>query len=167
VEEKLGAEQADALRAMDPRDYKSDLAFMQDMREVLGEQTANDNKTFLIGQAADIKTGLVLIAILSFIASFNASIGPVMWVVFSEIFPTQLRGIAIPTAHLVTAVVNYFVQFLFPWQLSNMGARDIFLFYGVCVAVGLVALSFLLPETKNKTIEQIEAELNKGRTKRT
>ncbi len=165
VGQKLGAEPAAAVAGLESAHYASDLAFMQEMRRVLGEQLANDNKTFLIGQAAHLDTGLVLVAILSFIAAFNVSIGPVMWVVFSEIFPTQLRGIAIPTAHLVTAIVNYFVQFLFPWQLANQGARDIFLFYCICVAAGLAALFFLLPETKNKTIEQIEAELVAGRRK--
>lgn len=140
--------------------YPNDVAFMQGMREALGEELANKNKDYLVGKAAAIDGRLVIFGILSFMAAFQFSIGPVMWVVLSEIFPTELRGIAIPGAQLITAVVNYFVQLLFPWQLANMGARDIFLFYGVCVTVGLIILWMILPETKNKSIEQIEEELS-------
>lgn len=140
--------------------YENDIVFMAGMRETLGGELADKNKDLLIGKAASIDARMILLGVLSFMAAFQFSIGPVMWVVLSEIFPTQLRGIAIPGAQLVTAVVNYFVQQFFPWQLANMGARDIFLFYGVCVSVGLIVLWFILPETKNKSIEQIEAELS-------
>lgn len=140
--------------------YEDDIVFMEKMRDVLGSDLANKNKELLVGEAANINASLILFAILSYMAAFQFSIGPAMWVVLSEIFPTQLRGIAIPAAQLVTAVVNYFVQQFFPWQLSNMGARDIFLFYAVCVSIGMMALAFILPETKNKSIEEIEAELS-------
>ncbi|MEM8945844.1 MAG: MFS transporter, partial [Planctomycetota bacterium] len=154
---------ADALVGQDGVVYQSDISFMQQMQQLLGTEVANKNKDFIIGEAADIDGDLVLTAMLSFMAAFQFSIGPVMWVVLAEIFPIQLRGIAIPAAQLVTAVVNYFVQQFFPWQLSNMGARDIFLFYAVCVSIGAVALSMLLPETKNKSIEEIEIELSRSK----
>ena len=80
-----------------------------------------------------------------------------MWVLFSEIFPTRVRGIAIPVFALIASLVSYLVQQFFPWQLSNMGAADIFLFYTICGVVGFIVLFKLMPETKNKTIEEIEA----------
>ncbi|MEM1085502.1 MAG: MFS transporter [Verrucomicrobiota bacterium] len=162
ISEEISPEAAASIEELGDKDFGSDLEFMKSMRTALGDETADANKNFLIGQAAQLNTGLVLFAIVSFIAAFNLSIGPVMWVIFSEIFPTQLRSIAIPAAHLVVAVVNYFVQWFFPWQLTNMGARDIFLFYCVWAVLGLIALFILLPETKGKSIEEIEAELNKG-----
>ena len=158
--EDVESDVIDRLREQSGVQYDSDVAFMDGMRKALGTDLAESNKNLLIGQAANLNAGLLLFAIVSFVAAFNVSIGPIMWVVFSEIFPTRLRGVAIPAAHFVTAVVNYLVQQFFPWQLANMGARDIFLFYGLCVAIGLAALYVLLPETKNKSIEQIEAELN-------
>ena len=124
VKQELGEEHEEVFGRLDEQldaVYPNDVAFMQSMRETLGNTLADEKKSFLIGQAAQLNAGLILFAILSFIAAFNVSIGPVMWVVFSEIFPTQLRGIAIPAAHLVTAIVNYFVQQFFPWQLANMG----------------------------------------------
>lgn len=162
VMDKAGDEYASALDSAKGVVYTNDIAFMKAMREQLGEKFADGNKDLLVGKAADINAGLVLGGVLSFMAAFQFSIGPVMWVVLSEIFPTQLRGVAIPAAQLTTSVVNYFVQQLFPWQLANMGARDIFLFYSLCGTVGLFALAALLPETKNKSIEEIEAELSGG-----
>jgi MFS family permease len=160
VQQKLGADHADVFDRLNQEvdvEYANDIAFMQAMRVAIGGELADEYKNFLIGKGAVLNAELILFAILSFIAAFNVSIGPVMWVVFSGIFPTQLRGIAIPGAHLVTTIVNYLVQQFFPWQLANMGARDIFLFYCVCVSAGMLALFFLLPETKNKSIEEIEA----------
>ena len=97
--------------------------------------------------------------LMSFIAAFQFSVGPIMWVVFSEIFPIAVRGIAIPFFALITSLVAYFVAQFFPWQLAVMGAAEIFLFYGSVSAIGLIALFVLLPETKNKTIEEIESNL--------
>ncbi len=77
--------------------------------------------------------------------------------IFSEIFPTSIRGVAIPAFALVTSIVSYLIQQFFPWQLTHMGARDIFLFYAVTGAIGLAFLFKYLPETKNRSIEEIEA----------
>ena len=60
----------------------------------------------------------------------------------------------------MTSVVNYLVNQFFPWQLTNMGAAEIFAFYAACVVIGFTILFRILPETKNKSIEQIEAELS-------
>ena len=84
-----------------------------------------------------------------------------MWVVFSEIFPTQVRGVAIPAFALVTSIVSYFVQQFFPWQLTNMGARDIFVFYAITGMIGGLVLFKYLPETKGRSIEEIESMLAK------
>lgn len=158
--EEEDAPKASQLTALSGLTFDSDIAFVREVRSVTDDDFTEANKDLLIGKAARINSSLILGAIVSFMAAFQFSIGPVMWVVLSEIFPTQLRGIAIPGAQLVTALVNYFVQQFFPWQLSNMGARDIFLFYFACVVVGVIALAMVLPETKNKSIEQIEAELS-------
>ncbi|SFC76373.1 MFS transporter, sugar porter (SP) family [Microbulbifer thermotolerans] len=139
--------------------FADDVAFKQAMYQVLGEAVARANEGILIQEAINIDATLVLGGIMCFIASFNMSIGPVMWVLFSEIFPTRVRGIAIPFFALIVSTVSYFVQQFFPWQLNNMGATEIFLFYAVCITVCLALLFYLLPETKNKSIEEIEASL--------
>lgn len=138
-------------------EYTSDIEFKDALKEVLGGTTVRDKGSVLIQAAGKMNVTLILIGILSFIAAFQFSVGPIMWIVFSEIFSTKVRAVAIPAAALVVSIVNYLVNQFFPWQLSNMGARDIFIFYATASAIGLVALFRLLPETKNKTIEEIEA----------
>ncbi|MBY6188941.1 MFS transporter [Microbulbifer agarilyticus] len=148
-----------AMQALVGTVFETDVAFKQAMYQALGEATARANEGLLIQQAIQIDATLVLAGIMCFIASFNLSIGPVMWVLFSEIFPTHVRGVAIPFFALIVSTVSYFVQQFFPWQLNNMGAAEIFLFYAACITVSLALLFRLLPETKNKSIEEIEATM--------
>lgn len=140
-------------------EYDSDISFKDAVKQALGESTARSYESQLIQSAADLPASWILFGILSFIAAFQFSVGPVMWVIFSEIFPTRVRGVAIPAFALVTSIVSYLVQQFFPWQLSHMGASDIFLFYATASAIGLLAMYKYLPETKNKSIEEIEATL--------
>ena len=148
---------AGKLEAMIGVQYTSDVAFKAGLRDNLGESAAKAMEGVLFNKAASLPGGLILFGIISFVAAFHFSIGPIMWVIFSEIFPTSVRAVAIPAFALVTSVVSYLTQLFFPWQLTHMGARDIFLFYTVTGAIGLVVLLKYLPETKNKTIEEIEA----------
>ena len=99
---------------------------------------------------------LILIGILGFVASFAISIGPVMWVLFAELFPNRIRGLAISFVGLVNSAVSFLVQLLFPWQLANIGNAGTFLIYGLFAVVGLLIIAKLLPETKGKSLEEIE-----------
>lgn len=137
--------------------FTSDIAFKQALQDVMGYELARQFQSELLQAATTMNAMLVLVGISSFIAAFHFSIGPVMWVLFSEIFPTRIRGVAIPVFALIASVVSYLVQQLFPWQLNTMGAADIFLFYTICGGIGFVILYRLMPETKNKSIEEIEA----------
>lgn len=137
--------------------YSNDVSFKNAMYQALGEAVARANEGILIQEAIHIDAKLVLTGIMCFIASFNLSIGPVMWVLFSEIFPTRVRGTAIPFFALIVSTVSYLVQQFFPWQLNNMGATEIFLFYAGCIGICLALLFYILPETKNKSIEEIES----------
>jgi len=142
-------------------EYGSDVAFKSAIQSGLGSIDANVFEGELLQKASKLPGSLILFGIMSFIAAFQFSVGPIMWIVFSEIFPTRVRGIAIPACAMVTSIVSVLVQQFFPWQLTNMGVRDIFLFYAATSIIGLISLYKLLPETKNKTIEEIEAELAK------
>jgi sugar porter (SP) family MFS transporter len=102
---------------------------------------------------------LILVGILGFVASFAISLGPVMWVLFSELFPNQVRGLAISFAGLINSAVSFTVQLIFPWELENLGSSVTFLIYGVFALVGLGIVVRLLPETKGKSLEQLETEL--------
>ncbi len=142
-------------------EYDSDRAFKAALVETIGEKNTRDYSSTLIQKAGVISAGLILFGILSFIAAFHFSIGPVMWVLFSEIFPISLRSIAIPTFAFVTSISSLLVQFFFPWQLENMGATTVFLSYAIMVLIGFVILYFYLIETKNMSIEEIQQKLIK------
>jgi sugar porter (SP) family MFS transporter len=109
--------------------------------------------------AADVNPTIILIGILGFVASFAISLGPVMWVLFSELFPNRIRGIAISFVGLINSAVSFLVQLIFPWELQTLGSSVTFLIYGLFAIVGLIIVMRLLPETKGKSLEELEAEL--------
>lgn len=136
--------------------FNTDTEFKDAVSAVIGRETLRNNESTILQSGVTINATLVLIGIVGFIAAFHISIGPIMWVVFSEIVPTQIRGVAIPMFALFSSTISYFMQKFFPWQLKTMGAGDVFLSYAVAGVVGLYFLYRYLPETKNKSIEEIE-----------
>ncbi|MGJ8653468.1 MAG: MFS transporter [Opitutaceae bacterium] len=137
-------------------EYSSDIAFKNALKAAIGEDVVAKHQNAILAKAINMNATLVLVCILSVVAAFHISIGPIMWVLFSEIFPITVRGIAIPFFAIVSSLVNYVVQQFFPWQLENMGMSAIFLCYGVTVAIGLMVLFFTLKETKGLSIEEIQ-----------
>jgi SP family arabinose:H+ symporter-like MFS transporter len=102
-----------------------------------------------------------LLSILGFVACFAVSLGPVMWVLFSELFPNRIRGIAISFVGLINSGVSFLVQLVFPWELANLGATLTFGIYGGFALVGLIIILKYVPETKGKTLEELETILVK------
>jgi len=139
--------------------YHSDVEFKRALATVFSATQLQGFESDLIQRAATINAPLISLGIAGFIAAFHFSIGPIMWVIFSEIFPTRIRGVAIPTFAFIASVVSYLVQQFFPWQLNNFGAANIFLFYSISGVIGFVLLYKIMPETKNKSIEEIEEQL--------
>lgn len=156
--ESLPAEvDADKLRPLLEMPFGSDTAFKAAIAEVIGEKQTRQYESLLLASSVDLPAGLIVGGILSFIAAFQFSVGPVMWILLSEIFPTSVRGVAIPLFHFVTGVTSYVVQFLFPVALSTFGSAAVFASFIAIPLLGLVILYFYLPETKNLSIEEIQS----------
>jgi SP family arabinose:H+ symporter-like MFS transporter len=102
---------------------------------------------------------LVLAGLLGFVASFAMSIGPVMWVLLSEIFPNRVRAIAISCVGLINSSVCFLTQLVFPWQMERFGGAYTFAIYGVCALLGMLILAKILPETRGRSLEQLEESL--------
>ena len=151
----------DKLSSLVGKQYATDIGFKEAIKSVMGEVSARDNSSTFLQKSAVLNATLILLGILSFIAAFHFSVGPIMWVLLSEIFPISVRGIAIPFFALLSSTISALTQFFFPWQLANMGASSIFLFYGGIVFIGLLILYRFLPETKGLTIEEIQLKLQK------
>jgi len=139
--------------------YNSDLSFKVAMANQLGEETVRRFEAELIAAAIQMNPTVILLGILGFVASFALSIGPVMWVLFSELFPNRVRGLAISFVGLVNSAVSFLVQLIFPWELSTIGSAATFAIYGIFAVIGLAIIMKILPETKGKSLEELEAIL--------
>jgi MFS transporter, SP family, arabinose:H+ symporter len=104
---------------------------------------------------------IVLIAIIGYVASFAISLGPVMWVMLSEIFPNEERAAAISVVGFWNSLVSASVTLLFPTELAAWGPAGTFLGYGLLAAAGLLFVLVLAPETKGKTLEELEGILTR------
>jgi SP family arabinose:H+ symporter-like MFS transporter len=100
-----------------------------------------------------------LFAIIGFVASFAVSLGPVMWVLLSEIFPNQYRGMAISLAGFWNSAISAGVTFVFPWELARFGPAVTFLGYGLMALAAVVFVVLFIPETKGKSLEELEGML--------
>jgi SP family arabinose:H+ symporter-like MFS transporter len=141
--------------------YEDDLSYKAAIKEVLGEKVAQTYESELITASVTMNSWLILLSILGFVASFAISIGPVMWVLFSELFPNAIRGLAISFVGLINSAVSFLVQLVFPWELSTLGSSWTFLIYGLFAALGLIFIIAKVPETKGKSLEELEALLVK------
>jgi sugar porter (SP) family MFS transporter len=139
--------------------FDDDLAFKNGLAEALGDQVMRAHSAALTQAAIHINPTLVLIGILGFVASFAISLGPVYWCLLSEIFPNRARGPAMALAGFFNAMSSFAVQFVFPWELSNLGSAAIFFVYSALGLVAFVLLGWLLPETKGKSLEELEVLL--------
>src|SRR3569833_3107387 len=99
----------------------------------------------------------ILIFILAFIACFAFSFGTVCWVVIGEIFPNAIRGKAMALATLSLWVGNFFVGQLTPLMLEGLGSSWTFWLFAICCSPALWLTWKLIPETKGRSLENIEA----------
>jgi SP family arabinose:H+ symporter-like MFS transporter len=142
--------------------FGDDVEFKKALRGALGDELATRYESDFINAAIAMNPWLVLLGVLAFVASFAVSIGPVMWVLFSELFPNRIRGIAISFVGLINSAVSFGVQLVFPWELANFGSGTTFLIYGLFAAMGLVFVVLVLPETKGRSLEELETILVKN-----
>src|SRR5688572_6056872 len=101
----------------------------------------------------------VLTGLLCFVACFALSLGPVMWVLLSEIFPNRVRALAISCVGLVNSTVCFFAQLVFPWQMEHLGGARTFVIYAVFAVLGVALLARILPETRGRSLEELEESL--------
>lgn len=98
----------------------------------------------------------IVFAMIAFVAFFASSIGPVKFVILSEIFPTLIRGKAISVGTVCIWLTSAAIAQLFPMMREVMHTGYIFFFFALDLAALLLVITFLMPETKGHTIEEIE-----------
>ena len=103
---------------------------------------------------------LAVLALTVYIAFFSATWGPVMWVMIGESFPLRIRGLGNSFGAVVNWAANYFVSLTFLPLLAFFGTGKIFLFYAFFCFLSIWFTHKFVLETRGKTLEQIEADLN-------
>jgi len=106
---------------------------------------------------------IILVLILMYIASFSASVGAVTWVIVSEIFPNKLRSKAMSVSIVSLWLANFFLILVFPLMLTRLGGAASFLFFDAMCVLLLLFTIIKLPETKGKSLEELEKILVKKR----
>lgn len=105
-------------------------------------------------------TGLpMLLLVLSAIGCYAMSLAPVTWVIISEIFPNRIRGAAMAVAVTALWIACFLLTYTFPILNATLGSAGTFWLYAAICVAGFLFIKFKLPETKGKTLEQIEREL--------
>jgi MFS family permease len=143
------------------KSYKSDTEFKNVVKTTMGEEIEKKYESEFISASITMNPTLILIGILGFVAAFAISLGPVMWVLFSELFPNAIRGTAISFVGFINSAISFLVQLVFPWELATLGSSGTFLLYGIFALIGLAFIWKLLPETKGRSLEELEAILVK------
>jgi SP family arabinose:H+ symporter-like MFS transporter len=108
---------------------------------------------------AELKGLPLLVAILAFIAAFAMALGPIPWILCSEIFPTKIRGRAMSVATFTIWTSCYIVAQTFPMLNDSpaIGPAKTFFVYAACSLAGLLFVFLKVPETKGRSLEEIEA----------
>ena len=101
----------------------------------------------------------VLLLVVIAIACYAFSLAPIVWVLLSEIFPNRIRGAAMAIAVFALWTGCFTLTYTFPVLNYNLGPAYTFWIYGAICAAGFLFVKKFVPETKGKTLEQIEKEL--------
>lgn len=107
-------------------------------------------------QLSDSDGVIALVAANLYVMFFNASWGPVMWVMLGEMFPNQIRGSALAVCGLAQWGANYAITQAFPIMLASLGLAISYSFYGACALVSFFLVKAFIKETAGKELEQME-----------
>jgi SP family arabinose:H+ symporter-like MFS transporter len=102
----------------------------------------------------------MLVLVVAAIGCYAMSLAPVTWVVIAEIFPNRIRGAAVSVAVTALWIASFLLTYSFPLFNHALGAAQTFWIYAAICVAGFFFIRIRLPETKGKTLEQIEALWN-------
>lgn len=102
----------------------------------------------------------VLLLTLCAIACYAISLAPITWVLISEIFPNRVRGLAVSVSVSALWIASFVLTYTFPVISESLGASGTFWLYAAICFAGFAFVFFRVPETKGKSLEQIEVEIS-------
>jgi sugar porter (SP) family MFS transporter len=122
---------------------------------------------FQFSQVASFKSAISIGGLVIYVASFAIGLGPVFWLLISEIFPLKVRGAAMSAVTVTNWGMNMAVAATFLTMVNRIGHAGTFWAYGLIAVAAWFFCYRLVPETKGKTLEQIEAHWRSGKPPRT
>jgi sugar porter (SP) family MFS transporter len=105
---------------------------------------------------------ITLVCLATFIASFAATWGPVVWVMIPEVLPLSVRGTAMGVAVFLNWGANFLVSQTFPPLLNGVGPGPVFIGYAVLGVVAALFVKTMVTETKGRSLEEIEGDLQQA-----
>ncbi|XP_058487306.1 solute carrier family 2, facilitated glucose transporter member 10 [Solea solea] len=132
--------------------------------------TRHENLSFEVGQKplepavsptihSSVMNWVILLCMMAVVSAYSVGFGPMTWLLLSEIFPTAVRGRAFAFTNCFNWAANLLVTFTFLNVVDAIGLSKVFFLYGITAVTAAVFFYFMLPETKGKTLEEIDAEL--------
>jgi SP family galactose:H+ symporter-like MFS transporter len=118
---------------------------------------------FQFQQLASFKSYVAIGGLVIYVACFAFGLGPIFWLLISEIYPLKVRGAAMSAVTVTNWAFNLVVAVTFLTLVGAIGHADTFWLYGVIAVGAWIFFYFLVPETKGKTLEQIEAHWRTGK----
>ena len=100
---------------------------------------------------------IAVICLMGYVASFAISLGPIFWLLIAEIYPLKIRGLAEGTAATFNWASNLVVSLTFLTLIEKLGASSTFFLYALASMLSWLFAYYFVPETKGRTLEQIEA----------
>jgi SP family galactose:H+ symporter-like MFS transporter len=121
---------------------------------------------FYFQQLASFKSYVAIGGLVIYVACFAFGLGPIFWLLISEIYPLKIRGAAMSAVTVTNWALNLVVAVTFLTLVGILGHAGTFWLYGGIAIGAWVFFYFLVPETKGKTLEQIEAHWRAGKKPR-
>ena len=118
---------------------------------------------FQFQQLASFKSYVAIGGLVIYVACFAFGLGPIFWLLISEIYPLKVRGAAMSAVTVTNWGLNLVVAVTFLTLVGVLGHAGTFWLYGVIAVGAWVFFYLLVPETKGKTLEQIEAHWRAGK----
>lgn len=101
-------------------------------------------------------------SLVTYIICFAMSLGPIGWILVSEVFPLRIRGIAMSVCTVSNFAFNFFVVGSFPVLLHRIGGAWTFWIFGIVSILCIIFVYFFVPETKGISLEEIESNWRRG-----
>lgn len=109
----------------------------------------------------EFKGFIMIVFVVLAIGFYAMSLGPVTWVLLSEIFPNKVRGVAMAVCTACLWIASFLLTYTFPFLNDGLGTGGTFILYAIICLAGFLFVLYRIPETKGRSLEQLERELVK------